>query len=195
MFHHSSIKYMMAQDHLRGNPPKILSYSTAKTVLLWHRAEAPRNLLLSQRCHQFYWVSQFLHPNCYYNPNAVTNLLWRKMPLRIFYLFCLTVATKFIIAQGRGSQKPSTIPTLSPLHYGGKYVYEFVTYSTLPLPPTCCTPDGGRWLYTHPVRRLWISLSPSSDIKITNNPLNTLHDKTKTNIIKSTIIYKKPIGT
>jgi hypothetical protein len=30
---------------------------------------------------------------------------------------------------------------------------------------------------------------PSSEIIIINNPINTLHVKTKTNIIKSTIIY------
>jgi hypothetical protein len=45
-----------------------------------------------------------------------------------------------------------------------------------------------------PIGRLWIILTPYSDIKIINNPINTQRVKTKTNIIKSTIIYIQSIN-
>jgi hypothetical protein len=59
---------------------------------------------------------------------------------------------------------------------------------------TNCAPNGGWWLYSPPIRRLWISLTPSSDIKIVNNPINTRHVKTKTNKIKSTVTYIQSIN-
>jgi hypothetical protein len=94
--------------------------------LLWHRAipvGTPKNLILSQHCHEFYCVTRLRHKNSYYN-------------------------------------SPS--------------------YSVLPLPPS---------------KHLWIALTPSSDIIIINNPLNTRHHKTKTSIIKSTITYIQSIYT
>jgi hypothetical protein len=45
-----------------------------------------------------------------------------------------------------------------------------------------------------PIGRLWILLTPSSDIKIINNPINTQRVKAETNIIKSTIIYIQSIN-
>jgi hypothetical protein len=48
---------------------------------------------------------------------------------------------------------------------------------------------------THPpIKRLWISLTPSSDIKIINNPINACV-KTKAYIIKATIAYIQSIYT
>jgi hypothetical protein len=99
-------------------------------------------LFLRQGSLYFFWFTPATDPswrtsNSYSIPNAITTLLWRKMPLPMF------------------------------------------TYSILPVSPTCCTPDGGRWLYSPPIGRLWISLTPSSDIKIINNPitLNVLKQK------------------
>jgi hypothetical protein len=40
-----------------------------------------------------------------------------------------------------------------------------------------------------PVTHLWTSHTPSSDIIITDNPINTQHAKTKTSIIKLTVTY------
>jgi hypothetical protein len=64
-----------------------------------------------------------------------------------------------------------------------------ITYYILPLLPNCCAPNGGQWLLWPHTRRLWISLSPSSDNKIIKNPINTRRVKTKTNLIKLTITY------
>jgi hypothetical protein len=127
-----STKFIMAQRRLRENPPKSYHVPPLKTVVLWRRAVAPRNLILSQHCHQFYCGTPRLPPK-----------------FRIFHL----TATNF------------------------------------------CTPDGGQWLYSPPIRRLWIYLNPSGDIKIVNNPIKTRHVKTKTDIMKSTIIYIQLIST
>jgi hypothetical protein len=60
----------------------------------------------------------------------------------------------------------------------------------------CCVPTAtinfcyfprGQYLYSPPIGHLWIFPTPSSEIMITNNLINTQH--VKTSVIKSRILY------
>jgi hypothetical protein len=85
---------IMPQDYPSGNPQISYHIPPLKTVLLWHRAEAPRNLLLSQPCHRFYCVSHLRHPNSYYNSLSYSIL---PLPPRNHLWTCLTPSSDIII--------------------------------------------------------------------------------------------------
>jgi hypothetical protein len=88
--------------------------------------------------------------------------------------------TSFIVSPSCDTQILIIIPMLSLLHYSRKRLYQFLLI----------LPYRG-----HQVNICGFLLPPFSEIIIINNPINTQHVKTKTNIIKSTIIYIKPINT
>jgi hypothetical protein len=95
----------------------------------------------------------------------------RELPKILYYP---NTATSFIVSHSCDTQILILIRTLSPL---------------------CCTPLEVSDCI-HPLSAVCVYVSPpSSDIKIINNQINTQHVKTKTNVIKSTIIYIKPINT
>jgi hypothetical protein len=65
-----------------GNPQK--SYHIPRLKTVYYRAPCGdfKNLILSPHC------PQMRHPNSYFNPNAVTDLLRRKTPLQFFAHRC-----------------------------------------------------------------------------------------------------------